>query len=76
MFELNQRLSDQAILAIFENLRDAGAASSVFLAHYAEALATAPRRDFMIMRPVSLILIAKYKLTQPEESRGQERRVG
>jgi hypothetical protein len=65
-----QRLSDEDILEIFRNLRADGCPRCVFLEHYADALAAAPRRDFMMLRPASLILIAKYKLAEPRPAEG------
>lgn len=64
-----QRLSDGEILEIFDRLRADGCQRCIFLEHYAQALATAPRRDFLIMRPVSLILIGKYRLAAREGPR-------
>ena len=66
MPELNPRLarlSDEQILEIFRNYTAApGFERSVFLQLFAEALAAAPRRDFLLLRPFSLILIGKYNL--------------
>jgi hypothetical protein len=67
-----RRLSDEQILEIFQRLRADGCPRCIFLEHYAAALATAPRRDFMIMRPVSLILISKYNLSASIADRGDE----
>jgi hypothetical protein len=80
--EHDSRLSDEDILDIFRTLRAEGCPRCVFLEHYADALITAPRRDFMMMRPLSLILIAKYRLLEPTPTQGgmtdgqQQRRTG
>jgi hypothetical protein len=71
-----RRLSDEQIIAIFQKLRADGYPQCVFLEHYAEALAAAPRRDFLILRPVSLVLIAKYRLTPQAANNGEQCRAG
>jgi hypothetical protein len=58
------RLTDQQILSIFGRVimqRDGPS----FLKTYADCVCQASQADFLILRPASLILIAKYKL-QPE----------
>lgn len=69
------RLSDDDILDIFravvEGEHDAETLPPAFLHCYAEALLLATRRDFMILRPASLVLIAKYKLAAEAESGGE-----
>jgi hypothetical protein len=69
-----RRLTDRQILEIFQKLRADGGPR--FLEHYAEALAAAPRRDFLILRPVSLILITKYRLTAQGANNGEQRHAG
>jgi hypothetical protein len=58
------RLSDAEILEIFDRVvaNRGGEGDNRFLRFYGAALESASRRDFMILRPVSLILIAKYQL--------------
>lgn len=61
------KLTDEQILDIFRELvrrRDAGKdpAGVDSLYHYACSVELATLRDFMILRPTSLILIAKYNL--------------
>ncbi len=71
MSEIRQaaRLTDVQILAIFgEVVRGAGP-DSEFLRAYAAAIRMAPRRDFLILRAVSLLLIAKYHLQLPGPER-------
>jgi hypothetical protein len=64
------RLTDAEIKAIFLNFPRDGCPRCVFLEHYAEALLTAPQRDFLLLRAASLILIAKYDLATAEHARG------
>jgi hypothetical protein len=66
------RLTDAEIKAIFRNFPRDGCPRCVFLEHYTEALLTAPQRDFLLLRPASLILIGKYELTS-DEHRTRER---
>lgn len=53
-------LTDDEIQNIF--VRVAQSNENEFLQHYALALCRATRKDFLILRPISLILIAKYNL--------------
>jgi hypothetical protein len=68
MPELNAglaRLTDEQILEIFRNYTVAPGnieGRSVFLQLFADAVQAAPRRDFLLLRPFSLILIGKYNL--------------
>lgn len=55
------RLSDDEVLDIFRQVYHQGTEPS-FVLIYGEALLHAPRRDFMLLRPFSLILIGKYNL--------------
>lgn len=56
------KLTDQQILTIFRELNLAGTEHGGFLHHYAVAILKASSADFLIMRPVSLVLIGKYSL--------------
>jgi hypothetical protein len=64
-------LTDAEIKAIFRNFARDGCPRCVFLDHYAEALLTAPQRDFLLLRPASLILIGTYDLGSPEHAEGK-----
>jgi hypothetical protein len=69
-----QRLSDEEILRIFDELQRSEAnkpqaEQDVFLTSYAETLRLATRRDFLILRGTSLILIGKYNLGSYLEAR-------
>jgi hypothetical protein len=55
------RLSDEDLLQIFRQVYRAGVETS-FVLIYSEALLHATRRDFMLLRPASLVLIGKYNL--------------
>lgn len=55
------RLSDQEILQICHEVYQQGKEPS-FVLVYAEALLLATRRDFMLLRPFTLLLIGKYNL--------------
>jgi hypothetical protein len=57
------RLSDAEILEIFRAYESSAPAG--WLANYARAVLEAPRRDFMLMRALSLILISKHQLQPP-----------
>jgi len=59
------RLTDEEIKTVFSTV--APSADNRFLSYFATAVLAATRRDFMILRPTALILIAKYRLTQPTE---------
>jgi hypothetical protein len=63
------RLSDAEILEIFDQIVSGRGreGENRFLRFYGAALQSASRRDFLILRAVSLILIAKYQL-QPQKS--------
>jgi hypothetical protein len=56
------KLSDSEIREIFERVDDPSSDASQFVKAFARAVRLAPRADFMIMRPVTLIVIGKYKL--------------
>jgi hypothetical protein len=65
------RLSDEELLEIFRQVYRSGQELS-FVLVYAEALLLATRRDFMLLRPFTLILVGKYNLGRYLES--EERR--
>ncbi len=67
------RLTDADIKAIFLNFARDGCPRCVFLEHFAEALLTAPQRDFLLLRPASLILIGKYDLGSPVHAEDRRR---
>jgi len=56
------RLSDDEIREIFRNFVGDGCPRCVFLEQYGRLLHAAPPKDFLLLRPVSLILIGKYNL--------------
>lgn len=56
------RLTDAEIKAVFRNFARDGCPRCIFLEHYAEAITRAAPRDFLLLRPVSLVLIGKYDL--------------
>lgn len=62
---LTSRLSDAEILEIFAAVMAGHGPDNLFLRLYGAALENATRRDFLILRPVSLVLIAKYHLIPP-----------
>ena len=53
-------LTDAQIRSAFESVATHG--HTEFLTHYARAVLAADHADFYILRPVSLVLIQKYKL--------------
>jgi hypothetical protein len=55
------RLADEDLLQIFREVYRQGKEPS-FVLVFGEALLLATRRDFMLLRPFSLILIGKYNL--------------
>jgi hypothetical protein len=57
------RLSDDDLLQICREVYREGRELS-FVLVYAEALLLATRRDFMLLRPFTLILIGKYNLVR------------
>jgi hypothetical protein len=64
---MTSRLTDTQILHIFLEtvVREASKLPSdqnQFLSAYADAVRMAEKEDFLLLRPASLILIAKYKL--------------
>ena len=56
-----QRLTDAEILAIFMQI-DTRRDGDDFVKAFAHAVVRAPRRDFMVMRSVILLMIGKYNL--------------
>jgi len=56
-----QRLSDEEIRSIFRAI-DQWPGNSGFVKAFAHAITLAPRRDFMAMRPIMLLMIGKYNL--------------
>jgi hypothetical protein len=56
------RLSDDEIREIFRNFAGDGCPRCVFLEQYGRTLHAAAPKDFLVLRPVSLILIGKYNL--------------
>jgi hypothetical protein len=69
------RLSDEELLQIFREVYRQGKEPS-FVLVFGEALLLATRKDFMLLRPFSLILIGKYNLGRYLEAGAadQERR--
>lgn len=67
------RLSDEDLLQIFREVYRQGKELS-FVLVFGEALLLATRRDFMMLRPFSLILIGKYNLGRYLEAGDEERR--
>ncbi len=59
------KLTDQQILSIFGQVLTQRDGPS-FLRSYADAICCATSSDFLILRPASLILIAKYRLTEKQ----------
>jgi hypothetical protein len=57
-----QRISDEEILQIFKHIDEPGCEAIEFVKAFAHAVCLAPRRDFVMMRPFSLIVIGKYNL--------------
>ncbi len=56
------RLSDDEIREIFRCFVGDGCARCLFLEQYGKALHAAQPKDFLLLRPASLILIGKYDL--------------
>lgn len=55
-------LTDLQILHIFKETARRGGPGDDFLHFYSEAITRATRKDFMVLRPASLLLIGKYQL--------------
>jgi hypothetical protein len=75
------RLTDEEIKATFSGVMNTPLGTeSCFLNSFATAVLAATRRDFMILRPTALILIAKYHLAaqaaEGANNANQERRAG
>lgn len=62
------RLSDEEIKEIFRLFVRDGCPRCVFLEQFARTLHAAPPKDFLLLRPVSLILIGKYDLGSSRHS--------
>ena len=56
------RLTDAEIREICKRVENLGQEQSEFVKAFARAVCLAPRRDFLVMRPTALIMIAKYNL--------------
>jgi hypothetical protein len=66
------RMTDEEIREIFRRILEEGSrlqqphdvTTLTFLRHLALAVASCTRRDFMILRPTMVVLIAKYHLAR------------
>lgn len=56
------RLSDAEIREIFRGFARDGCPRCIFLEQYAKAIEAASPKDFLLLRPASLVLIGKYDL--------------
>jgi hypothetical protein len=71
------QLSDDEIRELFRVFASDGCPRCVFLEQYGKALHAAAPKDFLVLRPASLVLIGKYNLGAAEhfhERAGEERR--
>jgi hypothetical protein len=62
------RLSDEEIKTLFREFVGDGCSRCLFLEQLGRVLAAASPKDFLLLRPASLILIGKYDLGSRQHS--------
>jgi hypothetical protein len=66
------KLSDGEIRQIFESVDQADANASQFVKAFARCVRLAPRADFLLMRPIAVVMIGRHNLGRYCESQPME----
>jgi hypothetical protein len=56
------RLSDEDLRQIFSRIDEPDCETTAFVKAFAHAVCLAPRRDFLLLRPIAIVMIGKYNL--------------
>ena len=68
------RLTDEEIRSIFRTIAEwPGPEKETFIRAYANAVLKAAKEDFIVLRPVTLVFIAKYNLLGYRQEEGKKR---